>query len=364
MSEPVKITVRPNGPLRVEGAIVLSDAEGRQWDLTGKPAVSLCRCGASEKRPFCDGSHRRIEFQCAASPEPAAGPGLCRPHPCCRRQGHLFLSERLSLSSHPSLPTTGRHSPHDSHRWVRLLAAWFAAVLAGLLLLGDGLRPVWAQDAGSPSGAGLAQYEGQYRSPSDPDQVHAVYLDGGVLYEESERRARQKLTPDSADGTADRFRVDSPNAHVLFRRDASGAISGLKVVLDRDGSTLAEERFSTATRLSHFREYTRQEAMLPMRDGARLHAVILRPANPADVRPAGLPFLLNRTPYGVDSVNSESLNWDKPELAASGYIFVDQDIRGRYESDGKFVMNRPIVAHNRTAMWMRPPTRRTPSTGC
>jgi len=74
MSEPVKITVRPNGPLRVEGAIVLSDAEGRQWDLTGKPAVSLCRCGASEKRPFCDGSHRRIEFQCAASPEPAAGP--------------------------------------------------------------------------------------------------------------------------------------------------------------------------------------------------------------------------------------------------------------------------------------------------
>jgi putative CocE/NonD family hydrolase len=232
---------------------------------------------------------------------------------------------------------------------VRLLAAWFAAVLAGLLLLGDGLRPVWAQDAGSPSGAGLAQYEGQYRSPSDPDQVHAVYLDGGVLYEESERRARQKLTPDSADGTADRFRVDSPNAHVLFRRDASGAISGLKVVLDRDGSTLAEEeRFSTAgTRLSHFREYTRQEAMLPMRDGARLHAVILRPANPADVRPAGLPFLLNRTPYGVDSVNSESLNWDKPELAASGYIFVYEDIRGRYKSEGKFVMNRPIVAHKR-----------------
>jgi CDGSH-type Zn-finger protein len=68
MSEPVKITVRPNGPLRVEGAIVLTDADGKQWDLTGKPAVSLCRCGASEKRPFCDGSHNRIGFQCAASP--------------------------------------------------------------------------------------------------------------------------------------------------------------------------------------------------------------------------------------------------------------------------------------------------------
>jgi CDGSH-type Zn-finger protein len=47
---------------------VLSDAEGKEWDLTGKPAVSLCRCGASEKRPFCDGSHNRIGFQCTSSP--------------------------------------------------------------------------------------------------------------------------------------------------------------------------------------------------------------------------------------------------------------------------------------------------------
>jgi CDGSH-type Zn-finger protein len=66
--EAVKITVRPNGPLRVEGSIVLQDADGNIWDLTGKPAVSLCRCGASENRPFCDGSHKRIGFACMASP--------------------------------------------------------------------------------------------------------------------------------------------------------------------------------------------------------------------------------------------------------------------------------------------------------
>ena len=70
--EAVKITVRPNGPLRVEGPIVLQDAEGRVWDLTGKPGISLCRCGASENKPFCDGAHKRIEFQSAPSPVAAS----------------------------------------------------------------------------------------------------------------------------------------------------------------------------------------------------------------------------------------------------------------------------------------------------
>lgn len=66
--EPVRITVRPNGPLRVEGHIILTDADGKEWDLAGKTAMSLCRCGLSEKRPFCDGSHSRQNWQCMASP--------------------------------------------------------------------------------------------------------------------------------------------------------------------------------------------------------------------------------------------------------------------------------------------------------
>ncbi len=61
----VKITVRPNGPYRVEGPIKLVDAEGHEWDLTGKPAVSLCRCGASVNKPFCDGTHSQMGFQAA-----------------------------------------------------------------------------------------------------------------------------------------------------------------------------------------------------------------------------------------------------------------------------------------------------------
>jgi putative CocE/NonD family hydrolase len=192
----------------------------------------------------------------------------------------------------------------------------------------------------------LGQYEGEYRGIADPDQLNSVYLDGGVLYEETERRPRQKLTPDPVPGqAADRFRLEITAAHGIFLRDATGQVSGLRFVLDRDGRTLLEERrvSSVGARLNHLREYTRQEAMLPMRDGVHLHAVILRPAHVS----AGetLPFLMDRTPYGVDDMDSDAVNQSKPELAASGYIFVFEDIRGRYESEGKFVMNRPVVPH-------------------
>lgn len=68
----VKITVRPNGPLRVEGPIKLVDANGAEWDLTGKPAISLCRCGGSTNKPFCDGTHSKIGFQAAEAAVAAA----------------------------------------------------------------------------------------------------------------------------------------------------------------------------------------------------------------------------------------------------------------------------------------------------
>ena len=62
----VKITVRPNGPYRVEapeGTVELVDVNGNKFDLTGKPAFSLCRCGGSVNKPFCDGTHSKIGFQ-------------------------------------------------------------------------------------------------------------------------------------------------------------------------------------------------------------------------------------------------------------------------------------------------------------
>jgi CDGSH-type Zn-finger protein len=64
----IKITAKPNGPFRVEGDLTkleLVDANGKPYDLTGKSGVSLCRCGASVNKPFCDGTHSKIGFQAA-----------------------------------------------------------------------------------------------------------------------------------------------------------------------------------------------------------------------------------------------------------------------------------------------------------
>ena len=83
--------------------------------------------------------------------------------------------------------------------------------------------------------------------------------------------------------------------------------------------------------------------MIPARDGAKLHVVILKPKGYEKGAP--LPFLMERTPYGVDGYDAKSIPAIKPELAQSGYIFVFGDVRGRYGSGGTFVMNRAIVAH-------------------
>ena len=98
------------------------------------------------------------------------------------------------------------------------------------------------------------------------------------------------------------------------------------------------------TKLNHFREYTKQDVMIPVRDGVKLHMVIFRPAG-SEKSGEPLPFLMMRTPYGVDEFTSDRINAGKPELAASGYIFALGDIRGRYQSEGQFVMNHPVVDH-------------------
>ncbi|MCI0662526.1 MAG: CDGSH iron-sulfur domain-containing protein [Acidobacteria bacterium] len=58
-----KITVRNNGSLRIEGEIEIYDDAGNKYDLAGRSVISLCRCGQSNNKPFCDGSHARCGFE-------------------------------------------------------------------------------------------------------------------------------------------------------------------------------------------------------------------------------------------------------------------------------------------------------------
>ncbi len=88
--------------------------------------------------------------------------------------------------------------------------------------------------------------------------------------------------------------------------------------------------------------YTQRELTIPMRDGVLLHAVLWRPAHMR----GRLPLLLERTPYGAGAVTAKSLESAYGELARSGYLFVFEDIRGRFGSGGTFAMMRPMAAHH------------------
>jgi putative CocE/NonD family hydrolase len=86
--------------------------------------------------------------------------------------------------------------------------------------------------------------------------------------------------------------------------------------------------------------FDKGEVMIPMRDGVKLHTEFYKPKNAA----APLPILFSRTPYGISSPDKGISNmiYRYADLVPDGYIFAFQDIRGRYGSEGKFVMLRPL----------------------
>ena len=94
------------------------------------------------------------------------------------------------------------------------------------------------------------------------------------------------------------------------------------------------ESYPQSTRSSS--RYDRSNAMITVRDGTRLNTVIFRPRQHREP----LPFLLLRTPYGVDRTTPPDLSTYLKDMAADDYIFVFQDIRGRYQSEGTFEMQR------------------------
>jgi CDGSH-type Zn-finger protein len=70
----VTIRTRINGPFLVEGPFKLVDSEGHEFTLdSAKPAIALCRCGQSSRKPFCDGTHKTCGF---VGDERATSPGM------------------------------------------------------------------------------------------------------------------------------------------------------------------------------------------------------------------------------------------------------------------------------------------------
>ena len=86
--------------------------------------------------------------------------------------------------------------------------------------------------------------------------------------------------------------------------------------------------------------FTKTDVMIPMRDGVKLHTEFYTPKNAS----TPLPILMNRTPYGIAAADKgiSSMIYRYSDMIPGGYIFAFQDIRGRYGSEGKFVMLRPL----------------------
>jgi hypothetical protein len=105
---------------------------------------------------------------------------------------------------------------------------------------------------------------------------------------------------------------------------------------------------ATLKRSTESFDYTRREEMIPMRDGVRLHTVILIPKGAKNA-----PMLLTRTPYNANNMTTQEQSshlgpslegYDNPTdvIVEGGYIRVVQDVRGKYGSEGDYVMNRPL----------------------
>ena len=218
------------------------------------------------------------------------------------------------------------------------LAVFCLALLA--VAPGPAGKPASAQAAAqtqpsAPTAAQLETLSGEYTDPVEPDTPLSFYVRNGKLMIESERMIPTELNADAST----EFDFSKADFTLRFTRDADGHGSSV-VFSDTPGAIYRR----TGEPVHHlFHDYRRTEAMIPMRDGVKLHAVILKPA---DIE-GRLPLLIMRTPYGVDYTSRASFFDKRPELARAGYIYIAEDIRGRYKSGGKFEMMRPLADHHK-----------------
>ena len=189
------------------------------------------------------------------------------------------------------------------------------------------------QAAAEPSP--LEALSGEYANPAEPDTPYDIYVQDGQLQIESERFVPTALNEINASV----FELPGTKIMLQFTLDDAGHGTGL--VFYNDPNVLYHRTGAAVRHIFH--DYQRTDVMIRMRDGVKLHAVILKPVDIA----TPLPFLMQRTPYGVDQSTRASFFALRPELARDGYIYVAEDIRGRFRSQGKFVMSRPLADHHK-----------------
>jgi hypothetical protein len=193
------------------------------------------------------------------------------------------------------------------------------------------LPAAFASQAAAP--APLDAFAGEYTVSGEPGNAVSFYVRNGKLTLESDRKVPIELRRISA--TA--FAAGEDSEKISFSVAASGQATTVSLAFEPECVYLR-----SGPPVHHlFHDYVRTEVMIPMRDGVKLHAVILKPADIAQP----LPFLIERTPYGVAGDNRESFFLRRPELARAGYIFVGEDMRGRAKSRGEFILMRPLADH-------------------
>ena len=208
-------------------------------------------------------------------------------------------------------------------------------LVASVLLLAAGIT--LAQKDASPTALSSTQQlenlSGEYDLLArDIDSSPlSFYVKDGKFFVESEQIFPTQVT------VLPSGKFSLPDATFHFNLDASGHATSVLF----SNSPESIPRVGDAVHHT-FHDYQRSEVTIPMRDGVKLHAIILKPA---DIK-ENVPFLLTRTPYGVDGTNPATFLRFRPEIARAGYIYVAEDIRGRFKSEGQFVMCRPLADHS------------------
>ena len=182
--------------------------------------------------------------------------------------------------------------------------------------------------------ATLDTYVGQYRDQNEPDDVLSVFRDDDRLYIEGPRTPRIDLTAESITSFKPNFA-----AHYIFLADPAGHVTGFHFTGPEDDLF---DKISSQPEPNHFRPYARQEVMIPMRDGVKLHAIVFRPTDTKEPSPSSCiapPTASN----GDIRLNGCLATPSSPAAATSSSM---EDIRGRYKSQGTFVMMRPLADHH------------------